>query len=72
MTRKWVLTVDEFAERIGVSRATAYRMIAEGRGPRVLPRHNDRDAIRIAESAFQRWLDGQDDNGNGEPEPVAL
>lgn len=56
MTRKWVLSVEEFAERIEVSVSTAYRMLAAGRGPRVI---RYRNVIRIPVSAFEQWLDGQ-------------
>lgn len=67
MTRKYVLTVDEFAERIEVSRATAYRMIAEGKGPRTI---RVRGVIRIPVNAFERWLEG-DENGDDHDAKVA-
>lgn len=63
MTRKWVLSVEEFAERIEVSRATAYKMLAEGKGPRTV---RVRGLIRIPVVSFEEWLEGRGD-GNGEP-----
>lgn len=68
MTRKYVLTVEEFAEAIGVSVTTAYRMLADGNGPpHRHARKGPRSRIIIPIVTFERWLEGGDD----EPKPIA-
>lgn len=68
MTRKYVLTVEEFAEAIGVSVTTAYRMLADGNGPpHRHARKGPRSRIIIPIVTFERWLEGGDD----ETKPIA-
>lgn len=68
MSRKYVLSVGEFAEAIGVSVTTAYRMLADGAGPpHRHARKGPRSRIVIPIVTFERWLEGGDD----EPKPIA-
>lgn len=53
---KWFLTVPEFAERYGVSVNTAYKMLAEGTGPRIIRSRGNGGAIRIPIVAFDEWV----------------
>lgn len=68
MSRKYVLTVEEFAEEIKVSITTAYRMLADGTGPpHRHARRGQRSRIIIPIAGFERWLEETDD----EPKPIA-
>lgn len=53
---KWFLTVAEFAERYGVTRQTAYAMLAAGQGPRTIRSRGGSGAIRIPIIAFDEWV----------------
>lgn len=57
-SRKYFLTVAEFAERVEVSVTTAYTMLAEGYGPRFI-RIRSGGAIRIPIVAFEEWVQGR-------------
>ena len=49
-------TVEEVAERLGISRALAYRMVAEGKIPSVKLTDSKRPLRRIPVDAFEAWL----------------
>lgn len=48
-----LLSVSQFAARIGVSRRTAYSMVSAGEVPVV----RIRGVLRVPEAALQTWLD---------------
>ena len=49
-----MLTVSEFCERYRICRRTFYRLVADGRGPRVVK--VGKRSIRISEAAAAEWL----------------
>jgi excisionase family DNA binding protein len=56
-TRARLLTVEETAKRLNVSRATAYRMVYDGRLP-TLQLGGRGSALRVDEVELERWLYG--------------
>jgi excisionase family DNA binding protein len=54
-TRTRLLTIEEAAKRLNVSRATAYRMVYDGRLP-TLQLGGRGSALRVDEAELERWL----------------
>ncbi len=54
-TRTRLLTVEEAAKRLNVSRATACRMVYDGRLP-TLQLGGRGSALRVDEAELERWL----------------
>jgi excisionase family DNA binding protein len=59
-----LLTVDQVAERVGQSRWSIYRKVAAGQLP-AIRLGQGRAALRISEAELDRWLYG--DEGDGQP-----
>lgn len=49
----YVLTVDEIAARLHVSRASAYRLVTSGQ----LPAIRVGRSVRVPKMAFERWFE---------------
>src|SRR5918999_424680 len=65
-TRTRLLTVEEVAERLNVSRATVYRMVYDGRLP-TLQLGGRGSALRVDAAELDRWLYG---DVGGPPPPA--
>lgn len=52
-----LMTVEQFAQRIGVSRATAYRIVGAGEVDRTPVGHGSKPKIRISERALERYIE---------------
>jgi excisionase family DNA binding protein len=56
-----LLTVDEVASRLRLSRGTVYRKVREGTLPALRLGNNGHDAIRVDGRELDRWLYGDDE-----------
>src|ERR687895_1619379 len=61
-----LLTPEQTAEVLAVSRSTAMRMIAEGVIPSICLRSGRRKKVwRVREEILEKWLISREKNGNG-------
>ena len=63
MSREQLMTVEQFGERLGVSRATAYRIVAAGLVDRTPVGPGRAPMTRISEAALTRYLAAQTQRG---------
>jgi excisionase family DNA binding protein len=63
MATAQLLTVRQFAGRIGVSPRTAYRIIADGLVDRVDVGRGSKPKTRISEAALERYLERREVKG---------
>jgi excisionase family DNA binding protein len=58
-----LLTIPEFAARLGVSRATAYRIVADGLVDRTDVGRGSKPKTRISEAALARYIAKREKQG---------